>query len=942
MENRKRLPYIWFGPIITMVIMLVLYAIGGIYPFGTATTAFSDGLAQYIPFLVEMGDKIKNGGSLFFSWHAGNGINFWANIAYYLASPLNLLALLFPPERMDDAFSFITLIKPALMALTFGIYLKYSYKKNDWSIAIFSVLWALSGFMISGMYITSWYDAIIYFPLVILGINCLMEGKSAIYYSLFLGLTIATNFYIGWIVCIFCVIYFIYRFIADDDVTYEGVSAGADEEQSSDDSSVNIFAVFKNSYLLGSFFRFVFSSLLAGGISAIMTLPTFLALQKTGKGAILPDTFNFGIHGITGLLASHIFPFKNNYSTLIAKDCIFAFVGIASIILCVSYFFIKGISLRKKIGNFFLLAVFWISVIFHGLSFAWHGFGEPAGILYRFAFIYSFVLLKIAFEAFTNIKNIPIWGLLSGTAFSAVCIACIYFSELFRTLYFSVELIVLLAVFTVVFTILLVLMTKKGNLQNVLSVVLLVSVVVEAVVLNYNNINIFEFSNNLEEHKYVDKAAEYLDESERLSFASGRQTFNNMIMYGQIFGYNSLEYYSSIADENFSTTINSLGSYGNRLNYQDGAQEQTPVFNLLYPTAYYLDGTGRLEENSFRTKIYEENGYTLFANNYTMPFMFTVDYNVENWDPFTYVVSVDNQNEAVKAITGTDEDVLYYNVPTNFVYENCEHISVVERMKDVYAEDGREFPEDARKYYEYLESKMADFSYKILDLGKPASIKFDSVAAADGIMYIYIDTKEFTDVSVSLNGKSTDYYSYGVHTGRMYEIGEVKAGDVATLCFKGNNTDDSVNEQVYFMEQSSLSAVCCTVDMAKFKKAYEKLESMSDTEIVEFSDTYVKAKITSNTDGGLYISTPYDEGWTITIDGEEVPLYEHESHILMTEISKGEHIVEMKYVPQGFILGAVITGVSVLILIAWAVISTKRFKKEQENDIIVSNDVNEE
>ena len=126
MENRKRLPYIWFGPIITMVIMLVLYAIGGIYPFGTATTAFSDGLAQYIPFLVELGDKIKNGGSLFFSWHAGNGINFWANIAYYLASPLNLLALLFPPERMDDAFSFITLIKPALMALTFGIYFKYS------------------------------------------------------------------------------------------------------------------------------------------------------------------------------------------------------------------------------------------------------------------------------------------------------------------------------------------------------------------------------------------------------------------------------------------------------------------------------------------------------------------------------------------------------------------------------------------------------------------------------------------------------------------------------------------------------------------------------------------------------------------------------------------------------------------------------------------------
>ena len=124
--------------------------------------------------------------------------------------------------------------------------------------------------------------------------------------------------------------------------------------------------------------------------------------------------------------------------------------------------------------------------------------------------------------------------------------------------------------------------------------------------------------------------------------------------------------------------------------------------------------------------------------------------------------------------------------------------------------------------------------------------------------------------------------------------------------------------------------------MDVFEEGYKKLDAMSDTELLEFEDTYVKAKVESFEDGLLYIPTAYDNGWTITIDGNEVPLYEHESHILMTEISKGEHIVEMKYCPQGFVTGAVITGVSIVILIAWAVISKKRNDK-----MAVSENVNE-
>ena len=950
MKMKKQIPFIWIAPIITLGIMLVLYAAGGIYPFGTATTAFSDGIAQYVPFLSEFSRKITEGGSLLYSWHIGSGINFWANIGYYLTSPLNLIALFFSPAEMENAFALITLIKPSILALTFGIFLKYTYKKNDLSLVIFSILWAMSGFMIGGIFITSWFDAIIYFPLVIMGLNKMMNGGSAWVYSLFLGLTIASNFYIGWMTCIFCVIYFIYCFISDDSVVYEGKVT--EEQQDDETESVNIFAVFKNSYLLGSIFRFGLSSLLAGGISAIMTLPMASALQETGKGTVTNTTFNFSGNGIWGFLASHIFPFVNNYTTFTARDCIFAFAGIGTLILAVAYFFTKGITVRKKIGNLFLLAILWLSMIFHDIYFVWHGFGEPAGLMYRFAFIYSFVLIKIAYEAFCEIEKIKWYGILAGTVFSALCVAGIYFSDLFNFYFFSAKLVAILVVFIVVFAILLLVLSKNIKAKTIIMAVLVLCVAVESIVLNFNNINTLELSENLSEYEIVDELTENIDESETVHFASKKQTYDDMLMYGSMFGYRGLESYSSISDYHFALTVTDFGTYGNRLNMQNGAGEQTPVFNMFFPISYYIDGTGHLKDSFFREKVTEKDGYTLYKNNYTMPFMYTTSYDIAEWDPFSFPIVIDNLNESTKCITGTTENVVVYNNPENFVYENCTHISAVDRVEsnnDLIEEHDHDHEHDhgdntdsINSYYEFLEKRMSGYSYTITDMTKPAYITFDSVAEADGMMYLYVDTSEFTDLTVTLNGQTTEYNLFGVRENTTYELGEVKKGDIAKITIGGYRDSGIESDEVYVLKNGFFTINSYTVDKAKFENAYNTLDAMSDTELLEFEDTYVKAKVTSYTDGALYIPITFDKGWKIFVDGQQVGLYEHESHILMTGISKGEHIVEMKYCPVGFVPGVVITGASVAILIAWAVIATKRSKKEEMCVAIDETNVSEE
>ena len=80
-------------------IMMAIFAILQVHPFGSGSNMILtvDCYHQYAPFLVELRNKILHGESLFFSWNVGMGTNFWAVFANYSASPLNILAIFFPP-----------------------------------------------------------------------------------------------------------------------------------------------------------------------------------------------------------------------------------------------------------------------------------------------------------------------------------------------------------------------------------------------------------------------------------------------------------------------------------------------------------------------------------------------------------------------------------------------------------------------------------------------------------------------------------------------------------------------------------------------------------------------------------------------------------------------------------------------------------------------------
>lgn len=189
--------------------MLGIFINRGIFPFGRNSFMFSDMYHQYVPFLMEFVRKLHEGESLAFSWFVGLGSNFVQIFAYYLASPINWLAVLCPSDYLIEFMTYFIVIKIGLCGVTFAYYLRKRFDTKDLRIVWFSVFYAMSGFIAAYNWNHMWLDVILLAPLVILGLEELVKKGKFRLYTLTLCLSIFSNYYLSLLLCLFLVLYFI-------------------------------------------------------------------------------------------------------------------------------------------------------------------------------------------------------------------------------------------------------------------------------------------------------------------------------------------------------------------------------------------------------------------------------------------------------------------------------------------------------------------------------------------------------------------------------------------------------------------------------------------------------------------------------------------------------------------------------------------------------------
>ncbi len=343
---------------VPMVIMVIIFAQRGIFPFGEESFLRTDMYHQYAPFFSEFRYKLTHGGSLLYSWDIGMGVNFAALYAYYLASPLNWLLVLCPKNYVIEFMTYMIVFKIGLSGLSFSWYLRRHSKTMDFGVAFFGIFYALSGYMAAYSWNIMWLDCILLFPLIMLGLENLVKEKKCFLYCITLGLSILSNYYISIMICIFMVFYFIALLVL------EGLKS------------------WKEIFIRGGLFALF--SLLAGGLSAVVLLPEIYALLSTASGDLPAVEPEIGLDHWPNI-----------------------YCGVAVLMFFLLYLGCKQIRQREKIVMCSLLLFFFASFSVNTLNFIWHGFHYPNSLPCRQSFIYIFLMLFTCYQAYIHLHEIP-------------------------------------------------------------------------------------------------------------------------------------------------------------------------------------------------------------------------------------------------------------------------------------------------------------------------------------------------------------------------------------------------------------------------------------------------------------------------------------------------------------------------------------------------------
>lgn len=361
--------------LIPAAVLLFFYLIKGIAPFGDNSLCSMDGFSQYYPMLENLSRAVKEG-ELFYSFSGSLGYNLWAQTAYYTNSPLWLIVYLLPQRFHVSAIDLIVLARFSLAALTFCIRLNARSAVTRPKLLHYAALssaYALSSYMIAFINQFMWADAVVLLPLVVLGLERMLEKKKPALYIVSLALTIWSCFYLGYMVCLFAVLYQLYLLVSRE--------------------------MSMKSRITGTL-RFALYSLISGGLCAVTLIPVFLSISQTKASSI-------GFGGIK--FYNNLLPIIRNFLPFSEISLEYGapnlFCGVVTLVLAFALLFYKSVPLRKRIAALLMVVFMLLSFELNILTYVWHGFHFPNQLPGRHSFLLIFFLVAAAAEFFNVIDR---------------------------------------------------------------------------------------------------------------------------------------------------------------------------------------------------------------------------------------------------------------------------------------------------------------------------------------------------------------------------------------------------------------------------------------------------------------------------------------------------------------------------------------------------------
>lgn len=642
MNKKEKSKIIFLSGLITLLIILCIYAFSGFAPFGTKTLAVMDANIQYIDFFSYLKDVIAGKNSITYSFGKTLGGSNVAVFSYYLSSPFNLFLLFFSNANLYTFFNIVVALKLTLASIAFAYFItnrfETSYKDNSVLFILLSCGYGLCQYSFFQASNIMWLDGMYMLPFMLLQVYYIVQGKKNWNLSIAVGLAIIFNWYIAGISCVFTGIWFLLEcclYAVENKMTFmQFIKTGI---------------------------RYVFAMILGVMVSAVLFLPTIGALTNGPRGSLsLRDILDFSF---VGNMLNVIPKYSYGAESMLGYPALFC--GGLAIVLALSVFFNKQIKIKVKLvlGLFLfgiLLCLYW-----HPLYLVFSLFKSVTSYNYRYSFLIEFFILFLAAYnyAYAKKKNDIVKTSVVAVVFSVLNIVLTrhYTHQEKIYAYLTVAIIIVLTALYISSQ----LMTKQKTKQLLLVVLLIVGSIdlginstLLANSLSMDILNYKSYRKNQE--KIINNIKSDDNSNYRITQTSNRTTYecnlNNDYdmqtknMFGLYEGNLTANY-----DEPLSYGYMSTSGYTSYADCLTVTNTSMLGIDSLLGVKYVLTSenyTGLVKKNN--TKL---NGKYTYTNPYYMPLAFTCT----NFDAIKneegYLNPFDYQNLLFKQLFNTSKDI---------------------------------------------------------------------------------------------------------------------------------------------------------------------------------------------------------------------------------------------------------------------------------------------
>lgn len=598
--------------------LTIIFALNRFFPFGDTSIVTGDLKGIYLPLHSWLSRAFGDGFLFSFSRGLGGGMQGQTNVL-----PLSILSFLLPLFKDScyvDFFELIYVLKICFACFSMCLYLRTKHSANNLFCIALSSCYGLMSYNFIYAQNTMWLDNVAILPLVLLSLDELIENGRFLSFSLCVFIAVLNNYYTAYMVCLFCALWLVWRLVS---------------------TGVRLKECFP------TILKFVGGGVLGAGLSAFMLLPSLIqAFESKGISLLGKATVNttFSLKAFGRQLLFCGFTWDQVESGMPIVFC-----GLIVLVLLSLYFSAKKIPLRQKLcslGFFtFMLLSFWLSP----LNKLWHMLKAPVSFPFRQSFLICALMVILAAkaaDAFCATKKEVV-------SFTLIIFAAAAYIVLSQINIVSVKEIVVTLMLVAAFfaAVMFLYLTKSSRLRLLAGLAICSLVFVELLYNGRYTSSLFEkysrsafivSSNNIETILKERQETDAFCRTEKTYFES----LNDPLMYD----YNGLNYFNSLQNSNNNSILSCLGYHG----VWNNPADVSPAANSLLCVRYIISPSN--EKLSIYNPVAENNGLTLYENQYSLPFAIITNSPVQSSFNTTDIPS--NINGIYSALLGENIEVV--------------------------------------------------------------------------------------------------------------------------------------------------------------------------------------------------------------------------------------------------------------------------------------------